>query len=161
LPTSDEEGESRREPSFPIEIDISPDASGIDALHDAVASAWSRFTPESRPSTQWQSEFTTAVGEIVSNVIRHSIASSEPSSPIHVAIRRSGDSLEARLVNAGAAFEGIVDEQSHLAESIDPLDLPEGQYGLLLARQTLDDLRYERDQQGMNVWTLVKALPTQ
>ncbi|MCX6024248.1 MAG: ATP-binding protein, partial [Chloroflexi bacterium] len=62
----------------------------------------------------------------------------------------------ARFTDRGVAFEGALS-----VPYIEPLErgmLPEGGYGLRLARAALDRLEYRRTNAQINLWRLVKRL---
>jgi anti-sigma regulatory factor (Ser/Thr protein kinase) len=162
LPTIDP-GDTARRVLFSASARISADAVGVDTIHSLLESVWAamRLAPFlTLPPTTWRNEFTTAMGEIGSNIIRHSLSlQAESLAPCHLEIELSSRSLVATFRNAGAPFTGEIGQSLPIADDVDPLNLPEGHFGLALARRSLDDLRYERLANGQNVWTLVKDVP--
>jgi serine/threonine-protein kinase RsbW len=91
--------------------------------------------------------FETAVTEIANNVVEHGTPPGEVRWQFE--IRVSPDRLSATLADNGEAFTGQV-------ESDMPDELDEGGRGLALAGAILDELRYERTDEG-NVWHLARA----
>jgi anti-sigma regulatory factor (Ser/Thr protein kinase) len=153
LPPSDES-----QSGYAIAQDITPDAAGIDALHALLADLWQRFPNNERPSPAWQAAFITAVAEIASNIIRHSIPAEDDRARIHIATTRDSNIMRLVMTNPGRAFEEPSSDPTHQIDDPDPFDLPEGSYGLALARACLDTLQYERTITGDNTWTLSKRL---
>jgi anti-sigma regulatory factor (Ser/Thr protein kinase) len=164
LPTIDP-GDTARQDLFAASARISADAAGVDTMHGLLESVWEamRLAPFlSLPPTTWRNEFATAMGEIGSNIIRHSLSlQSEALTACQLEIVLRGTSLVATFRNPGAPFTGEIDQSLPMANEDDPFNLPEGHFGLALARRSLDDLRYEHLANGQNVWTLVKNLPHQ
>lgn len=96
----------------------------------------------------------TAVVEIATNIIRHAYPAGHPARPFHLQLQLYRDRVEAHFSDAGILFE--LPEAPALPPLDDPLALPEGGFGLFLARQSVDDLRYTRTAQGINHWRLLK-----
>jgi anti-sigma regulatory factor (Ser/Thr protein kinase) len=162
LPTIDS-GDAARRVLFAASASITADAAGVDTMHSLLDTVWEamRLAPsQTLPPTAWRNEFTTAMGEIGSNIIRHSLSlQAETLAVCQLEIELSDTSLVAAFRNSGAPFTGEIGQPLPIAEDADPLNLPEGHFGLALARRSLDDLRYERLANGQNVWTLVKKVP--
>lgn len=105
------------------------------------------------PPPLWRIEFTTAVGEIVANIVRHTqLIGAEAT--FRFSLRLYADRAEARFIDRGIAFRGSTSPTPALTS--DPLELPEGGFGLAIARATLHQLVYKRTHQGSNCWRLVK-----
>jgi anti-sigma regulatory factor (Ser/Thr protein kinase) len=99
------------------------------------------------------SAFMTAVVEIATNIMRHAYPPGASPGEISLALALYAERLEARFYDQGVEFELHADIAPNLD---DPLGLPEGGYGLFIARQALDTLEYQRTPAGENRWTLVK-----
>lgn len=140
------------------ELAFAGNTEGLDALHHLLDRVWQEYPESRRPAPGWQAEFMTGVGEIVANIIRHSIIPAQARDRIQVHIRRTPDLVEATFINEGAPFAGNLEDPAPVFDPLDPLALPEGRYGLALARNALDTLRYERDHHGYNRWVLGKRL---
>jgi anti-sigma regulatory factor (Ser/Thr protein kinase) len=137
---------------------ITPDRAGLDAMHQAFARLWEmKEVSPPVPSPGWRSEFITAMGEIVSNIVRHSLpATPAPGTAISLEFHLTSSALTAVFRNAGAPFTGAIPAAKGATAPADPLSLPEGQFGLPMARRALDSLTYSHTPSGDNIWTLVK-----
>ena len=111
---------------------------------DADATVWPP------PGGRWRLEFATALAEIVANVLRHAA----PTSPVELRLDLSRGGVKASIRDDGRAYV-----PSDPVAGSTPTDLPEGGYGLALARAALDELSYERRPDGTNHWQLVKSWP--
>jgi serine/threonine-protein kinase RsbW len=91
----------------------------------------------------------TAMVELLNNVIEHGCRAGAEPAEFTVEIEVDADRLEAHLFDSGAAGP-------------DPAGRPmpevwaENGRGLALAEAVVDELTYERDDLGQNVWTLVR-----
>lgn len=121
-------------------------------MHGALDRFWTNadataFPP---PSDRWRLEFATALAEIVANVLRHAA----PTRPVELRLDLTRGCVKASIRDDGRAYVPR-DPPPPLSMT----DLPEGGYGLALARAALDDLNYERRPDGTNHWQLVKTWP--
>ncbi len=76
---------------------------------------------------------------------------------MRVRLRLFPDRVEALLIDQGAPFN-LTLLPSISDNPADIMDVPEGGYGLLIARAALDSLRYRRTRSGFNCWKLVKKV---
>ncbi len=135
-----------------IAIPVPPTDMG--SVHDALARFWRGVAAHHHGAvaSRWQAEFETAVGEIVANVVRHAHPPCSVTTPVRVTFQLYEDRIEAHLLDHGIPF---VDPGSRTAVyAVD--QLPEGGWGLDLARGLVDHLLYERGDDGTNAWRLVK-----
>lgn len=109
------------------------------------------------PDGTWWAQFTTAIGEIGANIVRHAHPPGSNSGGICLRLRLYTDRVEARFTDDGIPYVAP-GRPTDLPDS-DALDLPEGGYGLMIARAALDRLQYRRASGGVNVWRLLKRLP--
>lgn len=96
----------------------------------------------------------TAVVEIAANIIRHAYPAGYTARPFHLQLQLYRDRVEAHYSDEGIPFE--LPEAPALPPLDDPLAMPEGGFGLFLARQSVDELSYTRTAQGINHWRLMK-----
>jgi len=140
---------------------------GMGAVHEALARFWGMVNPPpSAADPSWDAEFSTAVGEIAANIIRH--AHDGETTPLNQTLcfrLTSGvDWVEAHFVDGGLPYSAVApsttipdDGAGGLDLEID--DLSEGGRGLALAQAALDLLIYRRTSDGQNHWWLVKRRP--
>ncbi len=137
------------------------DSDPLGPVHAALALLWAaadRVLP-SPPDPSWRGELATAVGEISSNIVRHAHPDdAEPDFEVHWRIDRSGVSV--RFLDRGRPFAAHLPSAlpASVPEDADAAilhEMPEGGWGLALARAALDDLRYDREGDE-NRWLLVK-----
>lgn len=131
-------------------------AEALDALHDALDRFWTRADATSAPppASRWRLEFATALAEIVANVVKHAA----PPHGVELRFELVPGRVEAHLRDDGLPYRERP-APAALPADVALDDLPEGGYGLALARGALDDLRYERRPDGTNHWLLVKTWP--
>jgi len=136
-----------------IAIPASPAEMG--SVHDALARFWSGVAGHRTRAidARWRAEFETAVGEIVANVVRHAHPPGSAPNPLSVTFQLFDDRIETHLLDHGIPF---VDPGPRVA-TVHTIDqLPEGGWGLELARGLVDSLLYQRSEDGVNSWRLVK-----
>ena len=125
------------------------------SVHDALARFWLGVARHRVGTVEprWRAEFETAVGEITANVVRHAHPPGSVQTPVRVTFELFPNRIEAHLLDHGIPF---IDPGPNpiVVSTID--QLPEGGWGLDLARGLVDDLLYERDGHGANAWRLVK-----
>ena len=90
-----------------------------------------------------------AVSELCTNIVRHGYAG-DHDGDIHVALSRHGGTIQVTINDTAPAFE-----PGHAAFP-PPESLTEGGYGLSLVHSLIDDIAYERRDQGGNHITLIK-----
>jgi anti-sigma regulatory factor (Ser/Thr protein kinase) len=143
-----------------VSITLPATAEHLSSVYALLARFWTdlqRCHP-SPPDSVWRAHFETAVGEIVTNIMRHAYASPSTGGEVSIDIDGFGDRVEATLQDRGEPYSGspIPDAQMP-ADSVDALDLPEGGWGLALTLAAVDHLSYTRDA-DINCWRLVKQL---
>jgi anti-sigma regulatory factor (Ser/Thr protein kinase) len=132
----------------------------LDEFHAALDRFWGateRLSPPG-PEEAWRHEFATAVIEIGTNIVAHSRSAERSPALVVFRLRLYDDRVEACLLDRGIPF---VEPPAHGSDGIalavdDVASIPEGGYGLPIARATLDGLRYRRSFHGTNFWHLVK-----
>jgi serine/threonine-protein kinase RsbW len=120
---------------------------GLDILHRSVDGL--RRAMGRRKDDYGLMQFETALGEIGSNVLTHGRPSGTRL-PIEYALRLEGAIVSASLTDFGPPVH------EHLARTMPDAASEDGR-GLVLARELLDELGYERDGDS-NRWRLVKRL---
>ena len=129
-------------------------AAQLTALHVALERFWvSVGRVMSPPQPQSRIAFELGVAEIAANIVRYAYPPPTRSvGEFEVRLQLYPDRLEALLSDQGQPFgePGPTD--------FDPNDLPEGGFGLPLARRALDRVEYTRTPDGLNCWRLVKRL---
>ncbi len=96
----------------------------------------------------------TAVIEIATNIIRHAYPPGAPTGALRLLLQLYADRVEAHLSDDGIPYS--LPETLFMPDLDDLTDLPEGGFGLFLARQSVDQLTHTRTDQGANHWRLVK-----
>ena len=124
------------------------------ALHDALDRCWEaarRALAQPPERARWL-EFTTAVMEIATNIVRHAYPDDAAPARLELRLRVYADRIEARFTDRGVPFSAPAEPAS---DELDIPDLTEGGYGLALARAAVDRLDYHRTPGGLNRWRLV------
>ncbi len=70
------------------------------------------------PSSSWRMEFTTAVAEIASNIIRHAYPPVNSERPLYLRLRLYPDRVEARFIDRGMVFQ---ESMRDISETSDPI----------------------------------------
>ena len=109
------------------------------------------------PDGTWWAQLATAIGEIGANIVRHAHPPGSNPGAMRLQLRLYTDRVEARFTDDGLPY--VAPERPTDLPNSDALDLPEGGYGLMIARAALDRLQYRRTSGGVNVWRLLKRLP--
>ncbi len=129
------------------------------ALHNALDRCWEatrRALAQPPEHARWL-EFTTAVMEIANNIVRHAYPDNAVPAQLQLRLRVYADRIEARFTDRGIPFNAPAEPVSAPAsDELDILGIPEGGYGLALARAAVDRLDYHRTPGGLNRWRLVK-----
>jgi serine/threonine-protein kinase RsbW len=133
-------------------LEATPEA--LERIHAMLEAFWAEVERETGIETDpsWRAEFDTAVAEIAGNVMRH--AYHGDGGPMELRLSLRGDKVAGRFSDQGEAFTGARAEAEIDFDAID--DLPEGGFGLALARAGLDHLGYRRTSRGVNCWLLIK-----
>lgn len=130
----------------------------LSGIHDLLESFWRRTSEllGHSPDRDWRLQFETALREIGANIARHAYGLGAPC-PMRLRLRLYSDRVEGYFTDQGIAFTGPPEPHSVLDN--DAVGLPEGGYGLAIARSALDRITYRRSNGGTNSWRLVKRLP--
>jgi anti-sigma regulatory factor (Ser/Thr protein kinase) len=130
-------------------------AEELDAVHHTLARFWRAVdaTLSAPPTEVWRLQFATAVGEIAANIVRYAYPNGDAGT-LCLRFRLHVDRVEAHLIDQGVPFRLTAPPPRALSD--DPMELPEGGYGLHIARAALDHVRYRRTAAGANSWRLVK-----
>jgi serine/threonine-protein kinase RsbW len=132
---------------------------GLDALHDMIDRFWDDAARIDRlPSDRWRHLFTMALAEVAANGLRHAYPPDAAERPLRVRLRLFPDRIEALLIDQGVPYQPIASAPHALDDETDIALLPEGGYGLFIARSALESLRYRRTRSGYNCWKLVKKI---
>lgn len=131
----------------------------LDSLHATLERFWNAVPGvlPNPPGHIWWLQFTTAVGEIGANIVRHAYPPGREPGTMALRLRLYRDRIEARFTDCGEACIVPVAAPSPIAD--DPLLLREGGFGLGIARAALDEFKYRRTRSGVNCWRLVKRFP--
>ncbi len=145
------------EPIAIEEREIAATAAGLDALHGALDRLWhcGETQTSAFPDQRWRFEFTTAVVEIVANIVRHAypVEAENTARTARLTFALLADRVEAILTDRGVALSGDLADLTPEP----PADvLEESGRGLAIARSLLDELTYERRPDGTNRWRLMK-----
>jgi serine/threonine-protein kinase RsbW len=134
-------------------------AQDLAAMHTALDRFWAALDQvlAQPPDPRWRLLFATAVAEIGANIVRHAYGASTEPGTMHLRLRAYDDRVEALFTDQGVAFVAPPNVASALPAD-DPLALPEGGYGLAIARTAVDQLDYARTPDGRNQWRLVKRI---
>ena len=137
-------------------IKITASVEDLEYIHTGLDEFWLAIDEAhlELPSSSWRMEFTTAVAEIASNIIRHAYPPMSSERPLYLRLRLYPNRVEARFIDRGIVFQ---ESMRDMSETFDPI-LREGGMGLSIARAVLDKLDYQRTRWGLNFWRLVKKL---
>lgn len=126
----------------------------LDAIHAALERFWNAAEGQlSQPhGSSMRHGFDTAVAEIAANIIRHAYPSE--GGVLRLRLRCDSGSVQAELSDTGQPFQPRSSEAHR--DSRAKSELPEGGWGLNLARDCLDRLDYQRTPDGTNRWLLIK-----
>jgi serine/threonine-protein kinase RsbW len=134
-------------------------AEELAAIHMVLERFWKVVdaTVAQPPAHDWRHRFATALAEIAANIVRHAYPMGTAPGSMRLRLR-----LYADRVVASFADQGVLFAPPDAADSpgSDRSELPEGGYGLALARATLDRLEYRRTPAGTNCWRLMKRFQT-
>lgn len=140
-------------------VELAPELSALPAVHAVLARLLATVVELGLAEADDPAlhAFHTAAVEIATNIMRHAYPPPQPRRPFRLQLQLYAGRIEAHFADAG--IEYVPHAQSPaLPVTDDVLDLPEGGFGLFLARQSLDELDYTRSESGINHWRLVKRL---
>ena len=132
-------------------------AEELAALHAALDRFWDAVDAvlAQPPPQDWRLRFVTAVAEVAANIVRHAYPIGANRGSLRLRLRLYADRVVASFADRGVGF---VPGEVQGPPGADPAELPEGGFGLALARASLDRLEYRRTPTGTNCWRLTKRL---
>ncbi len=132
----------------------------LPALHAALERFWRAVdgVAGEPPQQEWRQYFATALAEIAANIVRHAHPQGTATGGLHLRLRLYADRVEAQFTDRGIPFNEPATPP--VLPDLDPLALPEGGFGLAVARAAVDRVEYRRTPTGLNRWRLMKRLPT-
>ncbi|MDP3064585.1 MAG: ATP-binding protein [Chloroflexota bacterium] len=139
-------------------VSVPARAEELGTLHDALARFWEVVDANiaSPPDQGWRLRFATAVSEIATNVVRYAYRGCSAPGSLRLELRFYKTRVVARFTDTGNLFTKPTPAARPFDD--DALELPEGGYGLAVARVCLDQLNYTRSKSGVNTWRLMKRL---
>ena len=148
-------------PSVDETIRLTATTAALESLHDLIARFWAAIDAAPLPTIAevQRLSFVTAIIEIGGNIIRYSYPPAAPG-PIELRLLAWPDRLEARYTDAGVPYTPPAPSPpaEHPLDLSDGEELPEGGYGMQIARAALDALDYRRTDDGRNRWTLLSRI---
>lgn len=134
------------------------DATELPRVHEAVHRFWAQTAAAGvRSDAVERAAFHTAVIEVSTNVIRHAYPQDPEGLWTLTLVFDGGETVEALVEDAGRPFLGHASRP--LARfAAGSRDLPEGGYGMALARASVDEMEYVRLPGPRNRWRLSKRL---
>lgn len=148
-----------------LRITLPATAEHLATVYATLAQFWTEL--EGRvarpPDVTWRAYFDTAVGEIVSNIVRYAYTPAAGDAQMYqgeMSIQLDGyaDRVEATFRDRGVPYAGFpIGDARTSPDSVDALDLPEGGWGLAMTAAAVDDLLYTREG-DVNSWRLIKKL---
>jgi len=123
---------------------------------DATLQAAMNHLPVSGLSEDWRHEFSLAVVEHVSNLVRHAYAN-QSTGKVYGRLTRTAEQLTLDTMDSGVEFDMSKMPQLPRRE-LNLNDLPEGGFGLPLIRAVMNDINYTR-RNGYNHWRLSRRWP--
>ncbi|MBV9323197.1 MAG: ATP-binding protein [Chloroflexi bacterium] len=151
---------SDNRPVAEVSATLPATAEHLDRVYATLSQFWTELerSHPAPPDGVWRAYFDTAVGEIVTNIIRYAYASTAAGGEMSMAIQGYLDRVEATFRDRGGPYTGapITDARLPL-DSLDVIELPEGGWGLALTLAAVDRLSYTRDA-DVNYWHFMKKL---
>jgi anti-sigma regulatory factor (Ser/Thr protein kinase) len=147
-------------PLAEVSITLPATVESLATVYATLAQFWTELERHlSAPlDATWRAYFDTAVGEIVSNIIRYAYASATTRGEMSILLHGYVDRVEATFRDRGVPYAGSpVGDARMPPESVDALDLPEGGWGLAMTQAAVDDLQYTREA-DVNSWRFMKKL---
>jgi anti-sigma regulatory factor (Ser/Thr protein kinase) len=149
------------QPLAEVSVTLPATAENLATVYATLAQFWTEL--ESRvptpPDATWRAYFDTAVGEIVSNIVRYAYSAAASDGEMSVVLLGFPDRVEATFRDRGVPYAGspIGDARMPPDSVVDVLDLPEGGWGLAMTLAAVDDLQYTREA-DINSWRFMKKL---
>ena len=149
------------QPLAQVSVTLPATAENLATVYATLAQFWTELerrvsTP---PDATWRAYFDTAVGEIVSNVVRYAYSAASSDGEMSIVLLGFADRVEATFRDRGVPYAGspIGDARMPPDSVVDALDLPEGGWGLAMTLAAVDDLQYTREA-DVNSWRFMKKL---
>jgi anti-sigma regulatory factor (Ser/Thr protein kinase) len=142
-----------------VRASVAATPESLAALHALLADFWRQVdrTIAQPPTDEQRAQFATAIGEIAGNIIRYAYAD-RPAGTLSLRLQAWADRLEAGFTDQGQPYIPAPVLPPRALDDLDLDALPEGGFGLALARAALDQLDYRRTPDGDNHWTLISLL---
>jgi sigma-B regulation protein RsbU (phosphoserine phosphatase) len=140
--------ENRERPAFRAEIDISSDLSELARARAFVREAC-RNLPGSPLDADSISQLELAITEALSNIMTHAYRG-RTDQAIQIGVDAFADRVVLRLHHLGEAF----DPSTVAAPAFDGTQ--DGGFGVYIIEQSVDEVRYYRDERGRNCISMVK-----
>jgi len=139
-----------------VAVDLFALAEQIELVYTCMNRFWQAIDRQlaSPPPAQWRRELETAVIEIANNIVRHAYPPSAAAT-MQIELTCNGCCVEVHLRDYGVPFTKPLPMSQ--AELPNPLDLPEGGWGLHIVRAAVDELSYTREEDA-NHWRLCKFI---
>jgi anti-sigma regulatory factor (Ser/Thr protein kinase) len=129
-------------------------ADQLERVHSALDTFWGKLDQQlpTAVDTEFAMRFAAAVAEIAANIVEHAYPTGGPNHTLELLLSAYPDRVEALFTDRGIPFE----ESTLPRPGPNDQELPEGGYGLALARAAADGLAYQRTNDGVNEWRIVK-----
>ena len=148
-------------PSVDESIRVTATTAALESLHELIARFWAAIDAAPLPTIDevQRLSFVTAIIEIGGNIIRYSYPPAAPG-PIELRLLAWPDRLEARYADDGVPFTPPTPPvaAANPPDLTEWEELPEGGFGMQIARAALDALDYRRTDDGRNHWTLLSRI---
>ncbi|HEY1296121.1 MAG TPA: ATP-binding protein [Chloroflexota bacterium] len=147
-------------PFIEVSSTLPATAEHLGSVYASLSQFWAELqrSHPSPPDETWRAQFHTAVGEIVSNIIRHAYTSTSAAGEISITIDGFHDRVEALFQDHGVPYSASPIAEARIpADRMDVVDLPEGGWGLALTLAAVDHLSYTREA-DTNYWRIIKKL---
>ncbi len=137
-----------------LRVTATPEA--LTHLHAYLQEFWEKLPLDyaTLMDEKWQMLFTTAVAEIISNIITHAYEKPDCLSPITFHLLLYTDRVAGEFTDQGIRWTGQLSQCLPSAGNIS--HLAESGRGLYIVQATTDELKYWRSNDGENHWLVVK-----
>lgn len=116
---------------------LSDSSAGLQAMMDAAEA----FLADNAIPDRTAARILIALDEIVSNIFAHGVREGEPT--VTVGLRVAEGRIAGEIVDDGIAFDPLAAAPPDTGLSLE--DRPIGGLGLHIVRETMDEIRYDRD----------------